>query len=151
VIWIQKERRLRVGFFKMSRNSATDLLIGKDAFQQAIAKERYRSDRSNQKYSLLILSLAIESEADPRIGQAIATIRERIRAIDEIGWYEANQLGIILPFTSMDGADRLADEICGIIADHLAPAEYLSCELFSYDPEKIPDSEIPVWKKNLKM
>ncbi|MDJ0721412.1 MAG: hypothetical protein QNJ04_07270 [Desulfobacterales bacterium] len=139
-----------MGFFKSSRNSATDLLIGKGAFQQAIAKERYRSDRSNHNYSLLILSLAIESEADPRIGEAIATIRQRIRAIDEIGWYEENQLGIILPFTSMDGADRLADEICGIITDHLAPTEYLACELFSYDPEKIPESEIPVWKKNLK-
>ncbi len=139
-----------MGFFKSSWNSATDLLIGKEAFQQAIAKERYRSDRSNHYYSLLILSLAIESEADPRVGQAIATIRKRIRAIDEIGWYEENQLGIILPFTSMDGADRLADEICGIITDHLEPTEYLSCELFSYDPEKIPESEIPVWKKNLE-
>ncbi|MDJ0991824.1 MAG: hypothetical protein QNI85_17525 [Desulfobacterales bacterium] len=139
-----------MGFFKSSGNSATDLLIGKEAFQQAIAKERYRSDRSNHNYSLLILSLAIESETDERIGQAIATIRQRIRAIDEIGWYEENQLGIILPFTSMAGADRLADEICGIITNHLAPAEYLSCELFSYDPDNIPEAEIPVWKKNLK-
>ncbi|MDJ0804393.1 MAG: hypothetical protein QNI97_16070 [Desulfobacterales bacterium] len=139
-----------MGFFKSSGNSATDLLIGKEAFQQAIAKERYRSDRSNHNYSLLILSLAIESETDERIGQAIATIRQRIRAIDEIGWYEENQLGIILPFTSMAGADRLADEICGIITNHLEPAEYLSCELFSYDPDNIPEAEIPVWKKNLK-
>ena len=57
---------MKVGFFKSSRNSANNLLIGKEAFQQAIAKERYRSDRSNHKYSLLILSLAIESEADAR-------------------------------------------------------------------------------------
>ena len=139
-----------MGFFKSSANSATDLLIGKEAFQQAIAKERYRSDRSNHNYSLLILSLAIESAEDTRVGQAVATIRKRIRAIDEIGWYEENQLGIILPFTSMDGADRLGDEICGIITHYLDPAECLSCELFSYDPEKIPESEIPVWKKQLK-
>jgi PleD family two-component response regulator len=139
-----------VGFFKSSRNSSSELIAGKAAFQQAIAKERYRSDRSNHKYSLLILSLAIKSEEDERIGQAIATIRERIRAIDEIGWYEENQLGIILPFTSMAGANRLADEICGIITSHLEPAEYLACELFTYDPETIPESEVPVWKKNLK-
>ncbi len=139
-----------MGFFKSSRNSANNLLIGKEAFQQAIAKERYRSDRSNHKYSLLILSLAIESEADARIGQAITTIRQRIRAIDEIGWYDENQLGIILPFTSMSGADRLADEVCGIITSHLKPAECLSCELFSYDPENIPESEMPLWKRNLK-
>lgn len=141
---------MRVGFFKSSRNSSIDLLVGKEAFQRAIAKERYRSDRSSQEYSLLILSLAIKSEEDERIVQAIATVRERIRAIDEIGWYEENQLGILLPFTSMGGADRLADEICGIITTFLEPDECLACELFSYDPEKVPESELPVWKKNMK-
>lgn len=139
-----------MGFFKPSRNSSIDLPAGKDAFQRAIAKERDRSDRSNQTYSLMILSLAIQSEEDERINKAIATIRERIRAIDEIGWYEANQLGIILPFTSMAGANRLGDEICGIISAHLAPDEFLACELFSYDPEKVPESEMPIWKKNLR-
>ena len=139
-----------MGFFKSSRNSSNELLIGKEAFQQAIAKERYRSDRSNEKYSLLILSLAIESEEDERIGQAIAMIRERIRAIDEIGWYEENKLGIILPFTSMEGADRLADDICEIITTHLEPDECIACELVSYDSEMVPESETPVWKKDLK-
>ena len=139
-----------MGFFKSFRNSSTDLLAGKEAFQRAIEKERYRSDRSNHKYSLLILSLAIKSEEDERIGRAIDTIRKRIRAIDEIGWYDENQLGIILPFTSMDGADRLADEIGDIITSHLEPDECLACELFSYDPEGVPESEMPVWKKNLK-
>jgi hypothetical protein len=139
-----------VSFFKSSRNSSIDLLIGKEAFQQAIAKERFRSDRSNHKYSLLILSLAIESEEDERIGRAIDTIRNRIRAIDEIGWYDENQLGIILPFTTMAGADQLAEEINAIITAHLEPAECLSCELFCYDPETVPEKGLPVWKKNLK-
>lgn len=139
-----------MGFFKSPRKSSTDLLVGKEAFQRAIEKERYRADRSNHKYSLLILSLAIKSEHDKRIVRASAAIRERIRAIDEIGWYEENQLGIILPFTTMEGADRLADEICGIITTHLKPAECLACELFSYDPETVPEAELPIWKKNLK-
>ena len=125
-----------MGFFKSSRNSSNQLLIGKEAFQQAIAKERARSDRSNNRYALMIVSLAIDSEENARIVQAIATIRERIRSIDEIGWYEENQLGIILPFTPMEGADRLADEICEIITTHLEPTEYLACELFSYDPQE---------------
>ena len=139
-----------MSFFKSSRNSSIDLITGKEAFQQAIAKERYRSDRSNNKYSLLIISLAIESEADERIGRAISEIRERIRAIDEIGWYDANQLGIILPFTSIEGADQLADEIGGIITTHLEPAECLSCELFTYDSGKVPEDQMPVWKKSMK-
>jgi hypothetical protein len=141
---------MRVAFFKSSRNPSTDLLVGKEAFQRAIEKERYRSDRSSQEYSLLILSLAIKSEDDERIVQAIAMIRDRIRTIDEIGWYDENQLGILLPFTSMGGADRLADEIGGIITTHLEPDECLACELFSYDPETVPESEMPVWKKNMK-
>ena len=139
-----------MSFFKSSRNSSIDLITGKEAFQQAIAKERYRSDRSNNKYSLLIISLAIKSEEDERIGVAISEIRERIRAIDEIGWYDANQLGIILPFTSIVGADQLADEIGGIITTHLEPAECLSCELFTYDSGKVPEDQMPVWKKSMK-
>ena len=139
-----------MGFFKASRNSSDDLLIGKEAFQQAIAKERYRSDRSNNKYSLLILTLSIDSEENERIGRAIATIRERIRAIDEIGWYDENQLGIILPFTSMEGADQLADEVCSIITTHLEPDERVACELVSYDSETVPEDEKPLWKKSLK-
>ena len=140
-----------MSFFKSSRNSSIDLVTGKEAFQQAIAKERYRSERSNHKYSLLILSLAIKSEEDERIGRAIATIRKRIRTIDEIGWYEENQLGIILPFTTMTGADRLAGEIIDIITTHLEPAECQACELFCYDPETVPEAGMPVWKKNLKV
>lgn len=140
-----------MGFFKSSKNSSNDLLIGKEAFQQAITKERYRSDRSNQKYSLLILSLAIKSDEDERIGRAIATVRKRIRAIDEIGWYEENQLGIILPFTTMAGADRLAGEIIDIITTHLEPDECQACELFCYDPETVPEAGMPIWKKNLKV
>ena len=120
-----------MGFFKSPGKSGTDLVAGKEAFQRAIEKERHRADRSNHKYSLLILSLAIKSERDKRILQAIGAIRERIRAIDEIGWYEENQLGIILPFTTMEGADRLADEICEIVTSHLKPAECLACELFT--------------------
>ena len=140
---------MRVGFFKSSRNAAIDLPVGKETFQRAIAKERDRSDRSSQTYSLLILTLAIQSEADARMVEAIKTIRDRIRTIDEIGWYAENQLGILLPLTSMAGADRLADDICDIITDHLQPDEYLACELFSYDPEKVPASEMPLWKKNM--
>ncbi len=139
-----------MGFFKSSRNSSIDLLKGKEAFQQAIAKERYRSDRSDHKYSLLIISLAIKSEEDERIGRAIATIRKRIRAIDEIGWYEENQLGIILPYTSMTGAELLAGEIYDIITTYLEPAECRAYELFCYDPETVPEAGMPTWKKNLK-
>ena len=139
-----------MSFFKSSRNSSTDLLIGKEAFQQAIAKERFRSDRSNHKYSLLILSLAIKSDEDERIARAITTIRKRIRAIDEIGWYEENQLGIILPFTTMAGADLLAGEINDIITAHLEPAEFRACELFCYDPETVPEAGMPIWKKNMQ-
>jgi hypothetical protein len=109
------------------------MLFGKEAFQRAIENERARSDRSSNQYALLIISLAIKSEEDERIVRAIDRIRQRIRTIDEIGWYEENQLGIILPFTPMEGADRLADEICEIITSHLEPTEYLACELFSYD------------------
>ncbi len=29
-------------------------------------------------------------------------------------------------------------------------AECLACELFCYDPETVPESEMPVWKKKLK-
>ena len=90
-----------MGFFKTSRDASIDLPVGKDAFQRAIAKERDRSDRSSQTYSLLILTLAIQSEVDARIVEAIKTIRDRIRTIDEIGWYAENQLGILLPLTSM--------------------------------------------------
>ena len=140
-----------MGFFKSSRNSSIELLNSKEAFQRAIAKERNRSDRSDHKYSLLILSLAIKSEEDERIARAITMIRQRIRDIDEIGWYDENQLGIILPFTSMEGADRLADEICGIITAHLKPNEYRACELFCYDPEKVPETEMPIWKKKLRV
>ena len=139
-----------MSFFKSARNEANNLLIGKEAFQQAITKERHRSDRGQTKYSLLILSLAIESEEDARIGKAIAAIRQRIRTIDEIGWYDANQLGIILPFTSMAGADQLADDICGIVTSYLEPAECLACELFTYDSESVPATEMPVWKRHLK-
>jgi hypothetical protein len=138
-VWERVKRFGRLSGFKKSGSDS--LLCTKEQFHRAIEKERYRSDRSDHPYALMIIPLNGAGNSQT-FRRSIREIRERIRSVDELGWYDAGKLGILLPYTTRDGAQNLAKEICRILEPCLNGQECLACDLFFYAPEEVdlPDS-----------
>jgi PleD family two-component response regulator len=57
----------------------------------------------------------------------------RVRRIDEIGWYGQNRIGIILPYTSAQGAQKFAESLCNSFS--LTTKECL-LNIYTYDSDQ---------------
>jgi len=102
-------------------------------FTRLVEKERCRVDRNDHHYSLLVFNLDLEEIPAHQLQKFIQKIRQRLRNIDEIGWYAEKKLGIILPYTTRTGAEKLAGEICAMIEP---PSGCTACDVYSYSSQE---------------
>jgi hypothetical protein len=126
------EQFKRFSLFNVSGKLSLPELCSEESFHQVLEKERYRSDRSDHHYSLLVFSLYFENKKTAALQKAVRRIQERIRTVDTFGWYDEKRLGIILPYTTKEGAEKLAEEICPIIAPCGNGQECVECDIFCY-------------------
>jgi hypothetical protein len=124
-----------------SSDRAVDGLCTLDAFHRALEKERCRSDRSDHLYSLLVFALPPGNHSNGNLQRIVRQIRKRIRNVDELGWYDDKRLGIILPYTSREGAEQLAEAICRIISPCVSSDTCVECEIFCYAPDAAARAE----------
>ncbi len=132
-------KRLR----RLNGGPRVDGFCTQKSFNRALEKERYRSDRSDQQYALLVFALPPVNPASSAFQRAIRRIRARIRNVDEIGWYEKNRLGVILPYTTRDGAEKLAEEICALLSPCVPKDACIDCEIFCYAPNAAAEEAAP--------
>jgi len=106
-----------------------DILPSAQAFRRVIDRERERAGRNRHSVSLVLIQIEKTSGKSNQIPDIINTIQTRIRQVDEMGWYDAARLGIILPYTSREGACRLTHDLI----TRLAPApDELNVEVFTF-------------------
>jgi lipopolysaccharide/colanic/teichoic acid biosynthesis glycosyltransferase len=80
----------------------TESLVEKTKFKELIRRERERSDRSRKEFSLTVFDLHCLTDTDVQI--YYNRIRQSMRSIDEIGWWDERSIGVILPSTSHAGS-----------------------------------------------
>jgi PleD family two-component response regulator len=121
---------------KKSKNSENTIkkkvpigIYSQEEFKKSVGKERARADRSNQKLSLIIFDMNSSAPKKIAINQLFAEIRSRVRNIDQVGWYDDQQLGIILPYTSNRGAIRLTENICESLDESISKP---ICSVYTY-------------------
>jgi PleD family two-component response regulator len=105
---LKKPRSISKKIFKNSYKA----IYEREKFIELIELERDRVHRDNQQFSLIIINV---NENDNRISETIKLvdkISKRVRRIDQIGWYDKNHLGVLLPHTSKAGAQIIANDIC---------------------------------------
>lgn len=90
-------------------------------FVRVIERERERANRNKHHFSLIILELGLKDLKKDKTNIFISKIGKRIRIIDEIGWYGQNRVGVILPYTSSNGAREFIESL-GDLMDSLIPA-----------------------------
>jgi len=107
-------------------------------FQRSLAREQARADRYDYGFALLILEPA-DLVSRRQVNALARAVSERVRTSDEAGWLDSSRLGVILPCTSADGAQVLAQDIQRLLGDTL-PLRYEIFACPSDSPDNFPTS-----------
>jgi PleD family two-component response regulator len=122
------------GFFtNLNLQKGLNSIFSEDEFRSIIERERARADRTDQHFSLIILDLGFPDESHHATHHILQKVFRRVRRIDEIGWYGQNRIGIILPYTSAQGAQKFAESLCSSFS--LTTKECL-LNIYTYDSDQ---------------
>lgn len=84
-------------------------ILRRPEFQRLLDRERNRSDRNNRPFSLLLIDIGgLDAPAIRKICHLVAS---RIRVTDDIGWFNEDHLGVLLPETDARGASKVASDL----------------------------------------
>jgi len=138
-----------------------------DKLNLIIKRERFRSDRNNQKFSLITFDVERFNGSSTMIDDFVDILSSRIRISDDIGWFDSRRIAVLLPETEFKDAQRLAHYICSIIAVSTPPPP---CTVYLYPSLKWIDGDsytepscpqenvhekialghrLPVWKRTI--
>jgi hypothetical protein len=130
-----KQRRTRTrGGARLKRTIRT--LLSPEQLNQAIARESARVDRKGGISCLTLVLFRIPAAPSRGRGRRslsavrlAKTILQRIRITDDLGWFDEEHLGLLLPDTAAAGAWRLAQAVCDAVNKR---AERPLCTMYTY-------------------
>jgi hypothetical protein len=100
---------------------------------QALARESARVDRKGEGAMSLVLFRIPESDRNKLSAVRLAhTILKRIRVTDDVGWFDSEHLGLLLPDTPPTGAWQLAQQVCDVVAQR---GSRPLCTMYTYPAE----------------
>jgi lipopolysaccharide/colanic/teichoic acid biosynthesis glycosyltransferase len=108
-------------------------------FHSLIARERGRADRNGNIFSLIIFKMANLPPGLSVQRRLLVTLGNRLRDIDEFGWYDERHLGAIIPYASRQNAQRIAENIC---RDLSLPANDETFIVYTYPESRLSDERL---------
>ena len=78
-------------------------------FQKIVEMERCRVNRNGGSFVIVVFKL--EKAQLELLSKLVQRIVQRSRVTDQIGWYDYNHLGMILPETSTIGAQKFIQDL----------------------------------------
>lgn len=134
MLWFNIKKRINMSYFStdLGHNGIPAPIYAEKEFHRVLERERERANRNNHQFSLIVFDfeLPVIDQAKTRI--FLKKIIRRLRIIDEIGWYGAKRIGIILPYTSKKGARQLTESLSDIIDSSI---QISTCTICTY-PER---------------
>ena len=104
-------------------------------FRAILIRERSAADRHGHSFSVVAFNaIGADIPAD-RPGRLADILIGRIRLTDEAGWFDDHRIGVLLSYTSADGAHRLAEDVCRRMGVEASSSCY---EVFIYPSEEHP-------------
>ena len=92
-----------------------DTLKSASDLKEIILRERARTDRHDHEFSIIVIDIEKFDQENGVLDHFVQLLGSRIRMIDEIGWYDKNQIAIVLPYTSSENAVRVVEDVTKII------------------------------------
>lgn len=114
-------------FFNKDQNPSA--IYTTQEFVEILERERERADRHNHQFSLVVFDMGPIEANRAAARRIVRKIHQRLRNIDEVGWYDKWRIGVIMPYTPAEGAWELADDICDSIEKTLPPPV---CAVYTY-------------------
>ena len=111
-------------FFQSQKNMFGKGICSVEEFRAILERERTRSDRSGNRFSLVVFDAEIFETQETNEHFLIKVLYTRIRPTDEVGWFDKAKVGVVLPDTPPLGARKLAEEICRKISVRMQPPTF---------------------------
>src|SRR5262249_6889604 len=77
-----------------------------------LERERARADRSHDPLAVVAFASRCLTNGRADLAAIVPVLRGRIRSTDDIGWLDGRQLCAVLPGTTMEGARKVAEDVC---------------------------------------
>ena len=107
-------------------------LHGLEQFRLLLVKERARTDRTGDPFSLLTFTLREPDTAQATLRRLAMILKRRLRLTDEAGWLDHERVAAILPHTPAAGAWKVADDVCAAFPTDIFPP---LCKVYVYPAE----------------
>lgn len=96
-----------------------DKLAGPQVMEHLLRRECSRAARSGTELSLVLFRLPENRKASLATYRLARTMLRRARMTDEVGWYDDEHLGALLPETSSAGARSFAADVRELVAGRM--------------------------------
>jgi lipopolysaccharide/colanic/teichoic acid biosynthesis glycosyltransferase len=112
-----------------SKGQTIEPIPSVEEFQTILLRERSRSDRSGLMFSILTISVENLTDYQISVSNLIHLVLSRVRSTDYVGWFDRQNLGVLMPDTPESGGWKLAEDIHQQLS---ATTPRLICRVYSY-------------------
>jgi lipopolysaccharide/colanic/teichoic acid biosynthesis glycosyltransferase len=116
------------------RGDAVQALDPPGTFRRALERERARTDRSGEGFSLLAFTIPDGTAGRIAAARLARILKRRLRATDQAGWLDGRRIGVVLPATPPGGAWRVADDVCRLFPAGRTPP---ACDVYYYPSDSL--------------
>lgn len=125
----------RYRFRRFRGRSTVSTIYSPREFREVIDRECVQAVRYHGRFSLAIFEVGAGDVNSALIRRFVRTIKDRCRGTDEIGWYRAGQIGVMMPFTPIEGARQLAEHVSGLLSSLASPPPFT---IYSFPSDNWP-------------
>jgi lipopolysaccharide/colanic/teichoic acid biosynthesis glycosyltransferase len=104
-----------------------------EQFAAALERERARADRNGHQIAVALIP--VRPADGVRTSHLLEVLRHRLRVTDEAGWYDESRVGVLMPYTSCQGAWHMVQDLCRLMQGGLSLSE---CRVYLYPCEQPP-------------
>jgi PleD family two-component response regulator len=131
--WFKQKNSNKLLAANLFKTKIADGISSVADFRRIIGSERARADRANYHFSLILLDLKFSNDNHKTNKILLQKIISRARKIDQLGWYDKQRIGILLPYTSEQGAQKFAENLCELFEPPTAQCVF---KLYTYGLDK---------------
>lgn len=104
-----------------------------EQFRVALEREKARAERNGHGFSLaMIQTNGLGNGVSGRF-LLVDVLKGRLRIMDEAGWFDQSRLGVLMPYTSCQGAWHLIEDLCRLMDGALSPSD---CRVYTYPHDR---------------
>jgi len=109
-IWGQLKQLVRFGYERSTRAPLCGI-HSIDQFRALIEHERRRSDRTGDRFAIVVFRYNETATDLSRLCRFPDLLIQSVRSTDEVGWFDKNQVGVLLLDTTVEGADKFLQKL----------------------------------------